>query len=119
MKKSVCLLVFVSALALAYATSQTTPPTSSTNPSPAKPPNPVGSEQTPSASSGSQRTAAGSDPQTQIQRALTNDPTVGHENIMVSVSGNDIDLTGDVGSKQEKDTARKIANKYAGSLRVK
>ena len=51
MKKSVCLLVFVSAFALAYATSQTTPPTSSTNPSPAKPPNPVGSEQTPSATS--------------------------------------------------------------------
>lgn len=38
---------------------------------------------------------------------------------MVTVTGNDLILTGDVGSKKEKDAAKKIAERYAGSLRVK
>ncbi len=126
MKKFISLLAFMLALAVAYAAPQTSPTTPTNQPSgQVKPPNPDGAQgqTTPpaGAQTGAQPQGATSpqDAQSQIQRALNNDPNLHSDAILVSVQGNDLDLTGDVASDQEKDAAKKIAEKYAGSMRVR
>lgn len=115
---------FVLMFALAPAVAQTTSPSSSTNqPGPPRQQNPAGTDQPPSATvqpgPDTQTATSPGDAQSQIQNAMKNDARLSHDNIMVSVSGNEVELTGDVGSKSEKDAASKIAEKYAGSLNVK
>lgn len=123
MRRSFCLPVFVLLLALGVATAQNAP-TSSTNTT-SQPPqnNPAGTDQPPSTGmqtgAPNQSATSPGDAQSQIQNAMKNDTSLQHDNIMVSVTGNEIDLTGEVGSKQEKDAATRIANRYAGSYRVK
>jgi osmotically-inducible protein OsmY len=121
MRKSIYLPVFVLAVAVALATSQTNSPSSSTNQSsPPKQTNSVGNDQPPSATTqtGSSASSPG-DAQSQIQNAMKNDARLSQDNIMVSVSGSDIDLTGEVNSKEEKKAASKIAERYAGGLNIK
>lgn len=125
MRKHLCLLIFIFVLALAPGSAQTSPSSSTNEPSgQVKPSNPGAQEQTPSATAqpGSSSATAAASPgeaQGQIQKALNNDPDLRSNNIMVSVTGNDLVLTGDVASQKEKDAAKKIAERYAGSLRVK
>lgn len=64
-------------------------------------------------------TSAGGDVQTQIQNAIKADPTLSSDNITVNVTDKDVELTGDVNSKKEKQQAKKIAEQYAGKLKVK
>jgi hypothetical protein len=159
MKKSLCLLVFVSALAL-LATSQTSSPSSRTNPSPPKPPTPVGSEQnsssaasqsnlragglavqtsgtgsntsgntgptspgatseTPMEQTASENAIPSSQLQPQIQNALKNEPTLANDNMNVTVSDDEIDLSGRVATAKEKLTAKRIVQSYAGNRKVK
>lgn len=82
---------------------------------------PSSSEQTPS---GGQQTpgataAAGGDIQMQIQNALQKEPTLSNDNINVSVSDDAIELNGTVASGKEKQTAKRIAQSYAGNRKVK
>jgi hypothetical protein len=56
--------------------------------------------------------------QGQIQTALRNDPTVANDNINVNVSTDTIDLSGTVGSGKEKQTAKRLAESYAGARKV-
>jgi osmotically-inducible protein OsmY len=64
-------------------------------------------------------TSAGGDVQSQIQNAIKADPTLSSDNITVNVTDKDVELTGDVNSKKEKQQAKKIAEQYAGKLKVK
>lgn len=64
-------------------------------------------------------TAATGDLQGQIQNALKNEPTLSNDNINVNVTDNTIDLTGSVATGKEKQTAKRIAQSYAGNRKVK
>lgn len=123
MKKNVYLLAFVLAFAIGLAVSQNAPTSSTNTASPPPQTNPAGTDQPPSTGmqtgSGNQSATSTGDAQNQIQNAMKNDQRLQHDNIMVSVSGNEVDLTGEVATKEEKDAATKIANRYAGSYRVK
>lgn len=56
--------------------------------------------------------------QTQIQSALKNEPTLSNDSISVSVTDSTIDLTGTAASKKKKQTAKRIAQSYAGNRKV-
>lgn len=119
MIRSFHLPAFVLVFALALAQAQTSPSSDTNLPPPPKPPS---ADQTPSTGSetGSPiQSGTGGDAQTQIQNAMKNDPRFSTDNIMVSVSGNAINLTGEVSSKEERNAAAKVAEKYAGSFKIR
>lgn len=88
-------------------TPQQTPSTPSATP-------PAG-EQTGSMSPGSQ---AGGDVQDKIQKAIQQDSSLSGANVNVSVTGNQVELTGTVASKDQKKTAKQIAESNAGGMKV-
>jgi osmotically-inducible protein OsmY len=110
-----------------------TPSTSQSPPTPNEPPNsqtspngsmtqtpsspeqvPTSQQQTPGAPA-----AAGGDIQMQVQNALQKEPTLSNDNINVSVTDDTIELNGTVASNKEKQTAKRIAQSYAGNRKVK
>ena len=136
MRKPVYLLIFVLALSLVYACAQTgssssgtsQTPTQSQQPTPKDPTTPtstgtVGSN--PSTTPPDQSTSQGAntvstgDLQAQIQNALKNEPTLANDNINVSVTDNEIDLSGTVANGKARQTAKRIAQSYAGNRKVK
>ena len=58
------------------------------------------------------------DAQGNIQKALQQDPNLANANIAVNVSGNKVELTGTVASKEQKKTAKQIAESNAGGMKV-
>jgi osmotically-inducible protein OsmY len=58
------------------------------------------------------------DVQDKIQKALQQDPSLANANINVSVSGNKIELNGTVASKDQKKTAKQIAETNGGGMKV-
>src|SRR5436309_8024729 len=125
MRKSLYLLVFVLGLSLAYATSQTSgssqyPTPQTQTPTTSQPSSSPDQAQMPDTKSGSATQAsAGGDVQTQIETAIKNDPTLGNDNITVTVSEKTIELNGTVASKKDRQAAKKIAEQYAGNRKVK
>jgi osmotically-inducible protein OsmY len=109
----------------AYSQSQSTQPqqpqsgqsgtaqSPSTSQSP--PTEPASSQQAPGATAA----AASGDIQMQIQNALQKEPTLSNDNISVSVTDDAIELNGTVASGKEKQTAKRIAQSYAGNRKVK
>jgi hypothetical protein len=68
---------------------------------------------------GSSTTAASSsDLQGQIQNALKNEPTLSSDTVNVNVTDSSIDLNGTVATGKEKQTAKRIAQSYAGNRKV-
>jgi osmotically-inducible protein OsmY len=59
-----------------------------------------------------------SDVQGNIQKALQQDPTLAGANISATVNGNKVELTGTVASKEQKKTAKQIAETNAGVMKV-
>lgn len=59
-----------------------------------------------------------SDLQSQIQGALSKEPTLTGDNPHVSVSGDTIELAGAVNTNKEKITASRIVQSYAGSKKL-
>jgi osmotically-inducible protein OsmY len=61
-----------------------------------------------------------SDPelQSQIQNALTKEPTLAGENVRVSVAEENIEVSGNVATAREKLTATRIVQSYAGNKKV-
>ncbi len=111
---------FVSAGAYSQSQSpQTQQPQSGTAQSPSTsqspPVEPSSSQQTP----GTTPAAAGGDIQMQVQNALQKEPTLSNDNITVSVTDDAIELNGTVASGKEKQTAKRIAQSYAGNRKVK
>jgi hypothetical protein len=66
-------------------------------------------------SSGGLAALTDSDLESQIQNALSKEPTLTGDSPHVTVSGNTIELAGAVGTNKEKVTASRIVQSYAGS----
>lgn len=86
--------------------SQTSPSTDQTSPS----------TQTPGA--GDHPMAQGGDVQDKIQKAIQQDSSLSGANINVSVSGDKVELNGTVASRDQKKTAKQIAESNAGGMKV-
>jgi len=56
--------------------------------------------------------------QSQIQLAITNEPTLAKSNINVNVTQDEITLSGSVSNGKERQTAERIAQSYAENRRV-
>jgi hypothetical protein len=56
--------------------------------------------------------------QSQIQNALSKEPTLSGDNVRVSVAEDNIEVNGNVGSAREKLTASRIVQSYAGNKKV-
>lgn len=100
--------------------SQTTPssqpPDTQTAPSGANNP---GATSPSSGQAGSMDKTQGSgDVQDKIQKALQQDSSLSSANINVSVAGNKVELNGTVASKDQKKTAKQIAESNAGGMKV-
>lgn len=76
--------------------------------------------QTPSAqdSAGGVSTMTDSDLQSQIQNALSKEPTLTGDSPRVNVSGDTVELAGNVGTNKEKITATRIVQSYTGSKKL-
>jgi hypothetical protein len=59
-----------------------------------------------------------SDLQSQIQNALSKEPTLTGDSPRVNVSGDTVELAGNVGSNKEKITATRIVQSYTGSKKL-
>jgi hypothetical protein len=59
-----------------------------------------------------------SDLQSQIQNALSKEPTLSSDSPHVSVSGDTVELAGNVGTNKEKITATRIVQSYTGSKKL-
>jgi osmotically-inducible protein OsmY len=59
-----------------------------------------------------------SDLQSQIQNALSKEPTLTGDSARVNVSGDTVELAGAVGTNKEKITATRIVQSYAGSKKL-
>jgi hypothetical protein len=59
-----------------------------------------------------------SDLQSQIQNALSKEPTLTGDSPRVNVSGDTVELTGNVGTNKEKITATRIVQSYSGSKKL-
>jgi hypothetical protein len=59
-----------------------------------------------------------SDLQSQIQSALSKEPTLAGDSARATVSGDTIELAGTVGTNKEKVTATRIVQSYAGSKKL-
>lgn len=70
--------------------------------------------QTPSAAA----TPSDSDLQSQVQNALSKEPTLSGDNVNVAVSADSIDITGSVATAREKQIATRIVQSYAGNKKV-
>jgi hypothetical protein len=61
---------------------------------------------------------ADSDLESQIQTALSKEPTLSGDSAHVTVSGDTVELAGTVGTSKEKVTATRIVQSYAGSKKL-
>lgn len=59
-----------------------------------------------------------SDLQSQIQNALSKEPTLTGDSPRVNVSGDTVELAGNVGTNKEKITATRIVQSYSGSKKL-
>jgi len=59
-----------------------------------------------------------SDLQSQIQNALSKEPTLSSDSPHVNVSGDTVELAGNVGTNKEKITATRIVQSYTGSKKL-
>lgn len=59
-----------------------------------------------------------SDLQSQIQNALSKEPTLTGDSPRVNISGDTVELAGNVGSNKEKITATRIVQSYTGSKKL-
>jgi len=69
-------------------------------------------------SSGAISAMSDSDLQSQIQNALSKEPTLSCDSAHANVSGDKIELAGTVGTNKEKITATRIVQSYAGSKKL-
>jgi hypothetical protein len=59
-----------------------------------------------------------SDLQSQVQNALSKEPTLTGDSARVNVAGDTVELAGSVGTNKEKVTATRIVQSYAGSKKL-
>jgi osmotically-inducible protein OsmY len=102
------------------AQQQPSPSTPQTQPGQAQPGMTQQGVETPNAGSNNQMgsTANSTQIQSEIQSALSQQGTLSGSNIQVNVTDTDIELTGNVATPDQKQTAERIAGSYAGNRRV-
>jgi len=89
------------------------------NSAPQNPPPPSGAQSGTTNPGTPDTTAATStDAQSSIQKALQQDPSLANANITVTVNDNKVELTGTVANKEQKKTAKEIAESKAGGMKV-
>jgi osmotically-inducible protein OsmY len=79
---------------------------------------PEGTSNTANGTSGNTSMAGASDAQSNIQKALQQDPSLANANINVSTKGNKIELTGTVANKDQRKAAKRIAESNAAGFKV-
>jgi osmotically-inducible protein OsmY len=105
-------------VAYSQAGSQTSPSTqspSTQSPSSSTPPS---AEPSGSTEPKAQQGGNSGDVQDKIQKALQQDTSLANANITVNVSGDKVELTGTVASRDQKKTAKQIAESNAGGMKV-
>jgi osmotically-inducible protein OsmY len=111
---------------VAYQQQPTTPgqtspsgqqPDTQTAPSGANTPNST-SDQAGSVDKDKAQAGNSGDVQDKIQKAIQQDPSLANANINVMVSGNKVELNGTVASKDQKKTAKQIAETNGGGMKV-
>lgn len=113
MKRSFYVVIFVLALATAYAVSQTGSPTA---PAATPPAAPAGKAVVPGSLVSSAAEIA--ELQKRINATLRNEPMLGGSNVIVHVTADSIELSGTLPAGKEKQTAKRIAQSFAGNRRV-
>jgi osmotically-inducible protein OsmY len=107
---------------VAYSQTGSTPQGSSsqTSPSTQSPSGATPSSTTDQSGSMDQKSQPGNsgDVQDKIQKAIQQDSSLSGANIAVNVSGDKVELTGTVASKDQKKTAKQIAESNAGGMKV-
>jgi len=99
---------------------QPSPGTAQTEPGQTQPGMTQQGVQTPNTQSNNQMgtTQSATEIQSEIQNALSQQGTLSGSNIQVNVTDTDVELTGNVATPDQKQTAERIAGSYAGSRRV-
>ncbi|HLK33090.1 MAG TPA: BON domain-containing protein [Terriglobales bacterium] len=99
---------------------QQSPSSTQTQPGQAQPDMSQQGVQTPNAQSNNQMgtTQSATQIQSEIQNALSQQGSLSGSNIQVNVTDTNIELTGNVATPDQKQTAERIAGSYAGSRRV-
>jgi osmotically-inducible protein OsmY len=100
----------------AGAQAQPSPGTAQTEPGQTQPGMTQQGVQTPNNQMGTEQSAT--QIRSEIQNALSQQGTLSGSNIQVNVSDTDVELTGNVATPDQKQTAERIAGSYAGSRRV-
>jgi len=72
----------------------------------------------PQSDTGASASAESSSLQKQIDAALKKEPTLANQNINAVVTDTSVELTGSVSTGKEKQTAKRIAQSFAGNRRV-
>ena len=98
--------------------SQQTPAVNAANESNANQSNVAQSNEPNSSSQVAPRMTSATQLQSQIQVALTNEPTLANSNINVNVTEDEIALSGSVSNGKERQTAERIARSFAENRRV-
>ena len=123
-KIALCSLVLalVSMLAAAQTPSGSSAGQSATSPDPQTVPNNSGNPGTAAPNSAATPQAATDNNsaalQSRIADAIRNEPTLTDSHVAVNVTDNSIDLTGTVGSSQDKQTAERIAQSFDGNRKL-
>jgi len=99
---------------------QQSPSTAQTQPGQAQPGMTQQGVQTPNAGSNNQMgtNANATQIQSEIQNAISQQGTLSGSNIQVNVTDTDVELTGNVATPDQKQTAERIAGSYAANRRV-
>ena len=102
------------------AQTQPSPGTAQTEPGQAQPGMTQQGVETPNAQSNNQMGTmqSGTQIQSEIQNALSQQGSLSGSNIQVNVTDTDVELTGTVATPDQKQTAERIAGSYAGNRRV-
>lgn len=111
-------LALAGALSAGCAFAQSMPQQRDPSGAPQQPSTSQPSSQQPSTSQAPAAAASG-DVQGDIQSAIQKDPTLASSNVNVQVSGQSVELTGTVPSKDAKDKAEQIAKSHSGGMNVK
>lgn len=100
------------------STPSSQPPDTQTAPSGANNPNATSPSSGQAGSMDKSQGGSSGDVQDKIQKALQQDSSLSSANINVSVAGNKVELNGTVASKDQKKTAKQIAESNAGGMKV-
>jgi BON domain len=108
------ILTFASGFAMAQAPSGSSAGQSTTAPDPQAVPNSSGNAGGNSMTTPQSNTTL----QARIEDAIRNEPTLGNSHVAINVTDSSINLTGTVGSSNDRETAERIAQSFDGNRKL-